>query len=90
MAIAEGLFEDSDAPDWSQTFIGLIEQYGRSFELGLATRYNLTHRPLGKIWLGTFALDMVRHNRLAFTPHPIKNIAQFNRILNKAKEMEGA
>ncbi len=89
MAIAEGLYEDSDAPDWSQTFIGLVEQYGRSFELGLASRYHLTHRPLGKLSLGTFALDMLRRDRLALTPSPIKNVAQLKAILSKAKELEG-
>jgi heterodisulfide reductase subunit C len=90
MAIAEGLYEDSDAPDWSQTFIGMVEQYGRSYELGLATRYHLTHRPLGKIGLGTFALDMLRRDRLALTPSPIKQVDQLRAILKRAKELEGA
>jgi heterodisulfide reductase subunit C len=89
MAIAEGLYQDSDAPDWSQTFIGMVEQFGRSYELGLATRYHLTHRPLGKIGLGTFALDMLRRDRLALTPSSIKSIEQLRAILNKAKELEG-
>lgn len=90
MAISDGLYEDSDAPDWSQTFIGMVEQYGRSYELGLATRYHLTHRPLGKIRLGTFALDMLRRDRLALTPSSIKNIDQLRAILNKAKILDGA
>jgi len=90
MAIANGLYEDSDAPDWSQTFIGMVEQFGRSYELGLATRYHLTHRPLGKIRLGTFALDMLRRDRLALTPSSIKNIDQLRAILNRAKELDGA
>jgi heterodisulfide reductase subunit C len=89
MAIAEGLYQDSDAPDWSQTFIGMVEQFGRSYELGLATRYHLTHRPLGKIGLGTFALDMLRRDRLALTPSSIKGIEQLRAILNKARELEG-
>jgi heterodisulfide reductase subunit C len=90
MAIAEGLYEDSDAPDWSQTFIGMVEQFGRSYELGLATRYHLTHRPLGKLRLGTFALDMLRRDRLALTPNSIKNIGQLRAILDKARELDGA
>jgi heterodisulfide reductase subunit C len=89
MAIAEGLYEDTDAPDWSQTFIGMVEQYGRSYELGLATRYHLTHRPLGKIRLGTFALDMLRRDRIALTPTSINKIDQLRAILNRAKELEG-
>ena len=90
MAIAEGLYEDADAPDWSQTFIGMVEQFGRSYELGLGTRYHLTHRPLGKTGLGTFALDMLRRYRLALTPNSIVEIDQLRAILNKAKELEGA
>ena len=90
MAIDEGLYEDRDAPDWSQTFIGMVEQYGRSYELGLATRYHLTHRPLGKIGLGTFALDMLRRDRLALTPSSVEKIDQLTAILDKAKELEGA
>jgi heterodisulfide reductase subunit C len=90
MAIAAGLYEDSDAPDWSQTFIGMVEQFGRSYELGLATRYHLTHRPLGKIRLGTFALDMLRRDRLALTPSSIKDIDQLRTILDKARELDGA
>lgn len=90
MAIAEGLYKDADAPDWSQTFIGRVEQYGRSFELGLATRYHLTHQPLGKVSLGTFALDMLRRDRWGLSPSRIKNIDQLRTILDKAKELEGA
>jgi heterodisulfide reductase subunit C len=89
IAIAERLYDDSDAPDWSQTFIGMVEQFGRSYELGLATRYHLTHHPLGKIGLGSFALDMLRRDRLALTPNPIKKIDQLRTILNRAKQLEG-
>ena len=49
MAIQEGLYEESsaaDVPDFSETFIDFVENYGRSFELGLATRYHLKHHPL--------------------------------------------
>src|SRR3990172_8592989 len=46
MAVKAKLYDDSDAPDWSKSFIGYVESYGRSFELGLATRYHLTHKPL--------------------------------------------
>ena len=35
MAVEEGLYKSSTAPDLSQTFIDMVEEYGRSFELGL-------------------------------------------------------
>ncbi len=90
MAIAEGLYEESDAPDWSKSFIGMVELFGRSYEVGLAARYHLTHHPLAKTSLGAFAFNMLRRDRLALVPTPIKNMAQLKAILKKAKELGGA
>ena len=46
MAIEAKLYQDSTAPDFSQTFIGMVEEFGRSFELGLASWHYLKHFPL--------------------------------------------
>jgi heterodisulfide reductase subunit C len=88
LAIREQLYDQSDAPDWSESFIGYVETYGRSFELGLASRYHLTHRPLQKFALGPFALGMLAKNRLAFRPERIEGIDQLQAILNRAKQQE--
>jgi heterodisulfide reductase subunit C len=88
MAVQENLYDDSDAPDFSESFIGNVEMYGRSFELGLATRYHLTHKPLTKMNLGPFALGMLLKNRLALRPERIRKIDQLRAILNKAKSLE--
>jgi len=85
MAIREGYTDHDAAPDFSQTFIGYVERYGRSFELGLATRYHLTHSPLRKVGIGTLALDMFTRDRLALTPKRIKGIDGLHAILEKAK-----
>lgn len=90
MAIKEKLYDSSAGPDWSESFIGFVESYGRSFEVGLATRYHLTHQPLKKMNLGSFALDMLSRDRLAITPDRIKNMGQLRAILDKAKELEAA
>lgn len=88
MAVAAKLYDDSDAPDFSESFIGFVESYGRSFELGLATRYHLTHQPLRKFDLAPFALSMLTRNRLAFRPERIEGIDQLKAIINKAKTLE--
>lgn len=88
LAVKEKLYDNSDAPDWSESFIGFVETYGRSFELGLATRYHLTHRPLEKFNLGPFGLGMLAKNRLALRPERIEGIQQLQAILNKAKQLE--
>lgn len=89
MAIQAKLYDDSDAPDFSESFIGFVENYGRSFEFGLATRYHLTHKPLKKFSLGPFALNMLTKDRLALRPERIENISQLRAILDKAKKLEG-
>ena len=89
-SIEAKLYDDSDAPDWSESFIGYVENYGRSFELGLATRYHLSHQPLKKMGLGTFGLGMLVRDRLSLRPDRIDGIDQLRAILNKAKQLEVA
>ncbi len=87
MSIREGYTDHDAAPDFSQTFVGYIEKYGRSFELGLATRYHLVHSPHRKTYLGTLALGMLTRDRLAFAPHRIKGMDELSAILDKAKAL---
>ncbi len=88
MAIREKLYDDSTAPDFSQTFIGYIENFGRSFEFGLATRHNLRHRPLQLPSMVPFGLGMLTKGRMDLTPQRIENIEQLQAILNRAIELE--
>ena len=90
MAIKGGMYQEStaaDAPDFSETFIDFVEQYGRSFELGLATRYHLKHHPLGAVKMAGFGLGMLLRGRMDLTPTKIKGIDQLKTILAKAKEL---
>jgi heterodisulfide reductase subunit C len=87
LAVAEGLYEDRDAPDWSNSFMGYVEQYGRSFEFGLATRYHLTHHPLGAISKSALGLQMMQKGRLSPTPERIRNMGQLSAILDAAKRI---
>jgi heterodisulfide reductase subunit C len=88
MAVKAKLYDDSDAPDWSESFIGYVENYGRSYELGLASRYHLSHSPLSKFSLAPFAIGMFMKNRLALRPERIKGVDQLRAILDKAKQLE--
>ena len=91
MAIREGFSKESsasDAPGFSQSFIGFVENYGRSFELGLATRYHLTHHPLEVYKMAPMGLGMLRRGRMALTPKPIKGVNELKAILNRAKQLE--
>jgi heterodisulfide reductase subunit C len=88
MAIRSKLYKDSTAPDFSMTFVGMVENYGRSYEFGLATRHYLRHFPLRLPGMAPMGLGMLTKKRMAITPKRIKNIDQLKTILNRAKELE--
>lgn len=88
MAISAKLFKDSNAPDFSQSFVDFVENYGRSFELGLATRHYLKHYPLRLPGMTTMGLGMLTSNRMSIIPKRIKKIDQLKAILKKAKTLE--
>jgi heterodisulfide reductase subunit C len=88
MAIAQQRVVDSTAPDWSQSFVEYVENYGRSFEFGLATRHFLRHRPTGLRDTAQMGLGMFTKGRMDLSPHKIEAIDQLQAILNRAKELE--
>ncbi|HAX71714.1 MAG TPA: heterodisulfide reductase [Anaerolineae bacterium] len=88
MAIREKKFRDAVAPEFSETFVDMVEKYGRSFEFGLATRHYLKHAPLRLVGMSTMGLGMLAKGRMSMTPRKIKGMTQLKSILKKAKEME--
>jgi heterodisulfide reductase subunit C len=90
MAIEAKLYQDSTAPDFSQTFVDMVEEFGRSFELGLATRHYLKHFPLRLPNMAPMGIGMLSKQRMNITPTRIKGIAQLKAILKRAKEVEAA
>lgn len=88
MAIAEKRYQDETASDFSQTFIDMVENYGRSYELGLATRHYLKHFPLKLPSMAPMGLGLLNKQRLNVTPKRIKSIKQLKSILKKANELE--
>lgn len=90
-AIEAGEYLESnaaDAPEFSETFIDYVENFGRSFELGVAARYHLRHHPLDAIRMAsTMGLEMLRKGRMELTPTRIKDTQQLRRILTRAKEL---
>jgi heterodisulfide reductase subunit C len=89
MAIEAGQFHDSTAPDFSRTFVDMVEEYGRSYEFGLATRHYLKHFPLRLPGMAPMGYGMLTRQRMSITPTRIKDITQLKNILKKAKQLEG-
>lgn len=90
MAIRAKLYKDSTAPDFSQTFVDMVENYGRSYEFGLATRHYLKHYPLRLPGMAPMGFGMLTKKRMDLNPHRIEGIDQLQAILNRAKELEAA
>ncbi len=88
MAIQAKLYRDSTAPDFSQTFVDMVETYGRSYEFGLATRHYLKHFTLRMPSMAPMGLGMLGKKRMDITPNRIEDMNQLTAILNKAKELE--
>ncbi len=87
LAIEKGLHHKDSHADWSNSFIGYVEQYGRAFEFGLATRYHLTHHPLKMVGKSGLGFQMLTKGRLRPTPVRIRNIPQLTAILTEAKRI---
>lgn len=90
MAIEAKQYQDSTAPDFARTFVGFVENYGRSFELGLATRHYLRHYPLRLPGLAPLGLGMLGRGRMDLTPRKIEGVKQLKAILARARELEEA
>lgn len=88
MAIRERLFHETTAPEFSETFVDMVENYGRSFEFGLATRHYLKHFPLRLPGMAGMGLGMISRKRMTVRPRRIKGIDQLKAILEKAKTLE--
>jgi heterodisulfide reductase subunit C/quinone-modifying oxidoreductase subunit QmoC len=88
MAIQAKLFQDTTAPDFSQTFVDMVEEFGRSFELGLASRHYLKHFPLRLPGMAPMGMGMLSKKRMSLLPKRIKHLDQLKAILKRAKELE--
>lgn len=88
IAVKEKVYDDATAPDFSKTFIYWVENYGRSFELGLMSTHMLRHNPFGVFKIAGMGMGMVTKGRMSFTPTRIKDIDGLKAILDKAKELE--
>jgi quinone-modifying oxidoreductase subunit QmoC len=88
MAIQAKLYKDSTAPDFSQTFVDMVETYGRSYEFGLATRHYLKHFPMRMPSMAPMGLGMLSKKRMGITPKRIDGMDQLTAILERAKTLE--
>ena len=87
LSIAEGRYQNTDAPALAKTFTDFVDKYGRSFEFGLATGYHLLRRPVSMMKMGPMGLQMFARGRMALRPTRIRQLGQLQAIIEKAKEL---
>lgn len=75
---------DKGIPRFNQIFIDSIKDYGRVYELGMVTRFNLsTGQPLKD---ASFGPIMMLKGKLALLPHKIKSLKDIKTIFKKSKK----
>jgi heterodisulfide reductase subunit C len=88
MSVKLKKYDEAIAANFSKTFIFWVENFGRSFELGLMSQHMLRHNPFGVFRIADMGVGMVTKGRISFTPKRIKGIDGLRAILAKAKEIE--
>ena len=90
-AICEGFYNQPDsksASAFSKIFIWNVENFGRSFELGLAAAYHLAYHPLALPSMAPLALGLMSRARMDIVPRRVKHMDSLKAILKKSKELE--
>jgi heterodisulfide reductase subunit C len=88
LTIESGKYHREKHVDFSESFIGFVDRYGRSFELGLATRYHLMHHPFQIVSKGGLGFQLMQKGRLRPIPDRIHNMPQLTAILAEARRIE--
>lgn len=88
LAVKNNAQTDPGSADLSKSFASYVENYGRAFELGLATAHYLRHPSMRISGLAEIGFGMLSKGRLDLTPVKIQNLEQLQSILAKAKSME--
>jgi hypothetical protein len=93
MALESGTVQNKTASDFSRTFINYVENFGRSFEIGLAGVHNVTHLKLAARLPNMVPMALGMLTKKGMSPLPPKRIRGMNtlkKILKRAKELEAA
>jgi len=92
MSLEAGKYNPT-AAGFSKTFIGMVENFGRSFEIGLAGLHNISHFRLAARLPNMIPMAVGMLTKKGMSPLPprrIKGMDQLKKILKRAKELEAA
>jgi heterodisulfide reductase subunit C len=72
----------------SQSFVRLVNRYGRNHELLLLALYYLKRNPLQLLKLLPMGVEMFRRGRISLWPRRIKGVEAIRKILSAAEALE--
>jgi heterodisulfide reductase subunit C len=88
MAAQSKSYRDATPPGFAGVFVGQVETFGRSWELGLTARHYLRHYILRLPRMTPMAIGLFLRGRIGILPHRIKQREQLQAILSRAEELE--
>jgi heterodisulfide reductase subunit C len=88
MAEDEKTYRDKIPPHFAGVFVGQVERFGRSWEMGLTARHYLRHFILRLPRMAPMAMGLFFKGRIGLLPHRVKNRTQLQAILRRAEELE--
>jgi heterodisulfide reductase subunit C len=88
LASQRGYTRNNKATHLSTTFASYIERSGRAFELGIATRHYLRFPPSDLVGTAKMGTGLLLKRRLKLRPARIRGVAQLQKILKRARELE--
>jgi heterodisulfide reductase subunit C len=89
MAVRHGYARGTASAGFSLTFNEYVYNYGRAFELGLASRHSLRHSSIKDYpGLAQLAITMLAKRRMNLTPTRIQDLEGLQKILAKADQIE--
>ena len=81
-------YRDKTPPHFARVFVGQVEAFGRSWELGLTARHYLRHYILRLPRMTPMAVGLFLRGRIGILPHRIRQRKQLQAILRRAEELE--
>ncbi|HVN55675.1 MAG TPA: 4Fe-4S dicluster domain-containing protein [Anaerolineaceae bacterium] len=89
MALRKGYARNTAWADFSKTFNEYVFNYGKAFELGLATRFTMRHASLRDIpGLAQMGMGMMARQRMSLIPQKINGLESLQKVLTRAEEIE--
>jgi heterodisulfide reductase subunit C len=77
------------APKLAETFVEVVNNYGRNAEMEFLTRYYLNTNPLAMLGMAPLGMKLLSTGRISLIAKSIKGREEIQAIINKVKSMGG-